>query len=150
MPTNTTEQTKKTNSKRRKFEHLSVKMSEIVGSPYWFFGSLVIVLVWFPLGFFIGFGEIWHLLINTLTTILTFLMMSLLHSSQNKWERQMEAIQKRQDRTLKILEAETHQILNPNNMSTQNSLETLSKPTKDTSQEQKNNDRGSISITSLL
>jgi len=94
----------------KQFDKLAHKMSEVVGSPYWFFFSIVLILVWLPTGFFLGFGEIWHLLINTTTTILTFLMMSLLHSSQKNWETRMENRQKREGTALNTLKQEAKQI----------------------------------------
>ena len=97
--------------KKKVFEKFAVFVSRIVGSPTWFFFSVVLILIWFPSGFFIGFTAIWHLLINTFTTILTFLMMSLLHASQSKWERKMERIEARQERVLKMLEEKTEKVV---------------------------------------
>ena len=98
------------NSNTPFFKRFSDRVSGIVGSPYWFFFSVVVILVWLPSGVFFEFNEIWHLIINTFTTIFTFLMMSLLHSSQNEWEQKMEKLQKQQERTLKLLEKRTNEI----------------------------------------
>ncbi len=87
----------------KKFRKFSESTNKIVGSPYWFIFSLLLILVWLPSGVFFGWGEIWHLLINTTTTILTFLMMSLLHSSQSKWEERMDRLQEKE---LKVLREE--------------------------------------------
>ena len=93
---------------QKKFSHIAKKASALVGSPYWFFFSVTLVVVWFPTGFWLGWGEIWHLMINSTTTILTFLMMSLLHASQSKWEKRMEEMQVFSQKELKkILENET-------------------------------------------
>lgn len=92
------------------FLKLSEKISRIVGSPVWFFFSVMLILIWLPTGFFFNFDEIWHLLINTLTTIFTFLMMSLLHASQSRWEKEIEKIQLKQERTLKLLEKDTRKM----------------------------------------
>lgn len=93
------------------FEKLALKVSRVVGSPYWFVFSLLMVLIWAPSGFVIGFNEIWHLIINTSTTILTFLMMALLHSSQSKWEKQMDQMQMKQERILKLVEKRTEELI---------------------------------------
>lgn len=93
------------------FEKFSAKVSDAVGSPYWFLLSILLILMWFPTGFFIGFNEIWHLYINSTTTILTFLMMSLLHTSQKKWEKKMEDLQKREGHDLKNLRETTTQLV---------------------------------------
>jgi low affinity Fe/Cu permease len=94
----------------KKFYKISDKVSGVVGSPYWFIFSLLIILIWIPSGFFLGWGEIWHLLINTTTTILTFLMVALLHSSQSRWEKKMEKLQQRESTEIKALGKTTKKI----------------------------------------
>jgi low affinity Fe/Cu permease len=94
----------------RKFERISDKVSGVVGSPYWFIFSLVIIIVWLPSGFLLGWGEIWHLIINTTTTIMTFLMVALLHSSQSRWEVRMEKLQQRESSEIKAIEKTTKKI----------------------------------------
>jgi low affinity Fe/Cu permease len=93
MPNNKTSHSRLT----RKFQKFADKVSKIAGSPWWFIFSIVLVVLWLPTGLFLGFGEIWHLLINTTTTILTFLMIALLHASQNRWEGKIERMQKREE-----------------------------------------------------
>jgi len=110
MPSNANNPVKKSNAFEKIFEKISDKVSNVVGSPYWFVFSLLIVIVWIPSGFFLGWGEIWHLLINTTTTILTFLMMALLHSSQSKWERKIERLQYREGSDIKKIEESTENI----------------------------------------
>lgn len=97
-------------SLEKKFGFLAEKVNDVVGSPYWFVFSLMIIIVWIPSGLILGFGEIWHLLINTTTTILTFLMMSLLHASQSEWERKMERLQQYERSSIKELATGTAQI----------------------------------------
>ncbi|MBP7927980.1 low affinity iron permease family protein [Patescibacteria group bacterium] len=93
-----------------KFEVLSDTVDAIIGTPYWFAFSLFIIVIWVPTGFIVGFGEIWHLMINTTTTILTFLMMSLLHASESKWETRMEKMEEYQRVALNFLKKETERI----------------------------------------
>ena len=51
----------------------------------WAFGlALAVVLVWLITGPFFGFSDTWQLVINTGTTILTFLMVFLIQRAQNK------------------------------------------------------------------
>ena len=106
MPTQPSLPNNLTKTFAKRFEKAAGKISSIVGSPYWFFFSVLMVIVWFPTGFFLGWNEIWHLYINTSTTILTFLMMSLLHASQGKWERKMERDQEKEKAALKKLVTE--------------------------------------------
>lgn len=108
--------------KYESFDQTAAKVSRMIGSPLWFFFSVMLVVVWFFSGFFIGFEETWQLLINTATTIMTFLMMSLLHSSQSRWERDIEEIQVHQDKILKSLERKTTEIKS-NLVNTENSMD---------------------------
>ena len=94
----------------RKFERFSEFVSDIVGSPWWFVFSLLVILVWIPSKLIIQSAELWHLLINTTTTIMTFLMMALLHSSQKKWEDKIEKLQQRESSEIKFLKKHTKKI----------------------------------------
>lgn len=66
------------------FENFASKASKAVGSPYAFITALSLVIVWAISGPFFGFSETWQLVINTGTTIITFLMVFLIQKSQNK------------------------------------------------------------------
>jgi low affinity Fe/Cu permease len=65
----------------RKFAH---KTSEIVGSPWAFITAVVIILAWAVSGPIFGFSDTWQLVINTGTTIITFLMVFLIQNTQNR------------------------------------------------------------------
>jgi len=65
----------------RKFAH---KTSEIVGSPWAFIGAVVIIVAWAVTGPIFGFSDTWQLVINTGTTIITFLMVFLIQNTQNR------------------------------------------------------------------
>jgi low affinity Fe/Cu permease len=54
------------------------------GKPHTFIGAVLVVAVWALLGPLFGFSESWQLFINTTTTIVTFLMVFLIQSSQNR------------------------------------------------------------------
>ena len=105
-----TTQIKKQSKLHKKFQTISDFVSNIAGSPFWFVFSVLLVITWFFSGFIIGFTEIWQLIINTSTTILTFLMISLLHSSQKKWEGRMERLQDREATTIKKIQKDTKRI----------------------------------------
>lgn len=56
----------------------------------WFFGFCVLmVLVWAPSYFLFGNVDTWQLVINTATTIITFLLVALLHNEQHRNEQAM-------------------------------------------------------------
>ena len=66
------------------FERFARTASIMVGKPAAFFAALMIVVVWLATGPIFGFSDTWQLIINTGTTIVTFLMVFLLQHSQNR------------------------------------------------------------------
>lgn len=75
---------KKKNGLKTKFNNFSAWITKVTGSPRAFFIALVIVIAWGLTGPFFNFSETWQLVINTGTTIITFLMMFVIQQSQNK------------------------------------------------------------------
>lgn len=65
----------------RKFSH---KTSEVVGSPAAFITALFILILWGVSGPIFHFSDTWQLVINTATTIITFLMVFLIQNTQNR------------------------------------------------------------------
>jgi len=59
-------------------------MATAIGKPQAFFAALVIVIVWATLGPAANFSDTWQLIINTGTTIVTFLMVFLLGNASNR------------------------------------------------------------------
>lgn len=66
------------------FERFANKMSVFAGSSTAFSAAVILVLLWAASGFFFDFSETWQLVINTGTTIITFLMVFLIQKAQNK------------------------------------------------------------------
>lgn len=66
------------------FDRFSKKVTKSTGSPWAFFAALSIVILWGILGPIFGFSDSWQLVINTGTTIITFLMVFVIQQSQNK------------------------------------------------------------------
>ncbi len=60
------------------------RTAEAVGSPRAFLTALGVTLVWAALGPHYGFSDTWQLVINTGTTIVTFLMVFLIQNTQNR------------------------------------------------------------------
>jgi low affinity Fe/Cu permease len=75
---------KSKNSTSNKFEKLATHVSKITGSTPAFITAFLIVIVWAISGPFFNFSETWQLVINTGTTIITFLMVFLIQKAQNK------------------------------------------------------------------
>ncbi|TAK06012.1 MAG: low affinity iron permease family protein [Candidatus Manganitrophaceae bacterium] len=65
----------------RKFAH---QIAEAVGSPGAFLSAVAIIIVWAFSGPVFHFSDTWQLIINTGTTIITFLMVFLIQNTQNR------------------------------------------------------------------
>lgn len=66
------------------FERFSNLATHFTGTSYAFIFALIIVIVWGASGPIFNYSETWQLVINTGTTIITFLMVFLIQKSQNK------------------------------------------------------------------
>lgn len=78
---------KKNESKSKKkniSEEFAAKVTKATGSTPAFIVALLLVLIWLVSGPFFHYSETWQLVINTGTTIITFLMVFLIQKSQNK------------------------------------------------------------------
>lgn len=75
-----------TQSKKGKglFEKFAEKVTKATGSTPVFLGAFLIVVVWAICGPIFDYSETWQLVINTGTTIITFLMVFLIQKTQNK------------------------------------------------------------------
>lgn len=71
-------------SKKNIFERLAHRATVISGSSGVFIAAFVIIVVWLVTGPYFGFSDTWQLVINTGTTIITFLMVFLIQRMQNK------------------------------------------------------------------
>ncbi len=68
----------------RFFENIASKVSAAAGRPWAFSLALSIVIVWGLSGPAFGWSDTWQLVINTGTTIVTFLMVFLIQNAQNR------------------------------------------------------------------
>ena len=75
----------------RIFTLFSSRISAIAGQPLAFILALGIILVWALTGPVFGYSDTWQLVINTGTTIVTFLMVFLIQNSQNRDAAAMQA-----------------------------------------------------------
>jgi len=67
-----------------KFDHFAAKATFLMGSSAAFSIAFFIVIIWLVSGPIFKFSDTWQLVINTVTTIITFLMVFLIQRSQNK------------------------------------------------------------------
>lgn len=68
----------------RIFDHFANKVTKVTGSPWAFIVAFIVIIVWAISGPIFGFSDTWQLVINTGTTIITFLMVFVIQQSQNK------------------------------------------------------------------
>lgn len=84
------------------FNKFSRKASDIIGSSWSFALAFLLIVVWLISGPFFHYSEIWQLIINTTTTIITFLIAFLIQHSQN---RDTKTIQLKLDELIRVIEA---------------------------------------------
>jgi low affinity Fe/Cu permease len=66
------------------FVRFAQKVSQITGRPIAFFLAVATIAVWAILGPVFGYSDTWQLVINTGTTIVTFLMVFVIQNTQNR------------------------------------------------------------------
>ncbi|MBI5357841.1 low affinity iron permease family protein [Candidatus Saccharibacteria bacterium] len=66
------------------FRKISSTISNIAGTAYAFLGAVTVIAVWSLTGPLFNFSDTWQLVINTGTTIVTFLMVFLIQNTQNR------------------------------------------------------------------
>lgn len=69
------------------FRNFSTRAAAAMASPWAFMAAATVVLAWAAVGPFVGFSQTWQLVINTSTTIVTFLIGFLVLASQHRGER---------------------------------------------------------------
>lgn len=72
------------------FHKVAVRVSELVGSSIAFVAAVCIIIVWAITGPIFKFSDTWQLVINTATTIITFLMVFLIQNTQNRDAKAMQ------------------------------------------------------------
>jgi low affinity Fe/Cu permease len=75
---------KKKSKAKAAFERFSTKVTKAAGSPVAFLLAFLVIIGWAVLGPVFGYSDTWQLVINTGTTIITFLMVFVIQQSVNK------------------------------------------------------------------
>lgn len=79
------------------------------GRPAAFVSAVSVIVVWAATGPIFGFSDTWQLVVNTGTTIVTFLMVFLIQNTQN---RDAEAVQVKLDELIRVMEGAQNALLN--------------------------------------
>jgi len=93
---------------KESFHGFSKRTSDLVGTPITFLGAVGLIVVWAASGPTFRFSDTWQLVINTGTTIITFLMVFLIQNTQNRDSR---AIHLKLDELIKALRGARNSVI---------------------------------------
>lgn len=105
------------NNAFRKFAHIT---ANIVGSSWAFFIAIIVVVAWLVTGPLYDYSDTWQLVINTATSIVTFLMVFIIQNSQN---RDAKAMQLKLDELLRAVEGARTGLVNLESLSDEDLLQ---------------------------
>jgi len=113
----------KSSSNSDKFQSFASRASSAVGSKWAFSAAFLIIAAWAISGPLFGYSDTWQLVINTATTIVTFLMVFLIQNTQN---RDARAIHLKLDELIRAIDVARNDMINIEKLSDKE-LETLSR-----------------------
>ncbi|MEO8581083.1 MAG: low affinity iron permease family protein [Patescibacteria group bacterium] len=94
---------------KKYFRRVSTRASQVMGSPYSFVIAVLVILVWWITGPIFRYSDTWQLMINTGTTIVTFLMVFLIQNTQN---RDTKAVQIKLDELVRSAKGARNSLVN--------------------------------------
>lgn len=92
-----------------KFRLLSERIAALTGTPWCFLGAVCLIIVWALTGSLFDYSDTWQLIVNTGTTIVTFLMVFLIQNTQN---RDAVAVQLKLDELLRAVKGARTELIN--------------------------------------
>jgi low affinity Fe/Cu permease len=90
------------------FSRFAKWTARATGRPVTFIAAVAVIIIWAITGPIFGFSDTWQLIINTGTTIITFLMVFLIQSTQN---RDSEAMQVKLDELIHVMKGAQNALL---------------------------------------
>jgi low affinity Fe/Cu permease len=93
---------------RDSFLRLAGRVTNAAGSPYALLLAAVVIVTWLVTGPLFGFSDTWQLVINTATTIVTFLMVFVIQATTN---REMKATQIKLDELIRAVHGARNAII---------------------------------------
>ena len=90
------------------FRKFSIAMANALGAPWMFIANVLLILVWAGAGPFFGYSDTWQLIINTATTVFTYLAVFLIQNTQN---RDAEAMQVKLDELIHVMKGAQNALL---------------------------------------
>jgi low affinity Fe/Cu permease len=108
---------------RDSFHRFAHRTADLVGSPASFITGLLVIAVWAITGPAFRYSDTWQLVINTGTTIVTFLMVFLIQNTQNRDSR---AVHLKLDELIRSVQAARNEMVGLENLSDEN-LDALQK-----------------------
>ena len=99
----------KPNQSRSRFSNFAKRTARASGHPAAFVLAVLVIVAWVVTGPVFGFSDTWQLVINTGTTIVTFLMVFLIQNTQN---RDSEAVHIKLDELIRAMQGAHNALLN--------------------------------------
>ena len=96
------------------FRVFARRSSIVLGSAWAFAGAVLVIAVWLITGPTFHFSDTWQLIINTATTIITFLMVFLIQNTQN---RDAKAVHLKLDEMIRALKGARNQLVDLEDLS---------------------------------
>src|SRR5438874_7506669 len=96
------------------FRCFAQRSSTLLGSAWAFCGAVLVILVWLITGPTFHFSDTWQLIINTATTVVTFLMVFLIQNTQN---RDAKAMHLKLDELIRAVKGARNQLVDLENLS---------------------------------
>ena len=99
---------------RDAFRCFAQRSSVLLGSAWAFCGAVLVILVWLVTGPTFHFSDTWQLIINTATTVITFLMVFMIQNTQN---RDAKAMHIKLDELIRAVKGARNQLVDVENLS---------------------------------